>query len=138
MLLVGCAFAACYTTAGRVLRSLTRRAVRTDRAAQALADLADSGPLAEAVARLARPLARRLPAFAPPALALLGAGALTATAALAPRGSWWAVRRRRAVRPDLRTRRRPAADGRPGLAGPAVLPGRRVRNRAGPGSRLRR
>lgn len=89
VLLVGCALAACYTTAGRVLRSLTRRARRTDRAAQALADLADSGPLAEAGARVLRPLARRLPAFAPPALALLGTGALIATAALAPRGSWW-------------------------------------------------
>ncbi|WP_061451293.1 CDP-alcohol phosphatidyltransferase family protein, partial [Streptomyces scabiei] len=38
-LLVGCAFAATYTTAGRVLRSLTRKAQRTDRAARALADL---------------------------------------------------------------------------------------------------
>ncbi|WP_411104515.1 DUF5941 domain-containing protein [Streptomyces sp. cmx-4-9] len=45
-LLAGCAFGAVYTTAGRVLRSLTRRATRTDRAAQALADLADSGVLA--------------------------------------------------------------------------------------------
>lgn len=51
-LLIGCAFAATYTTAGRVLRSLTRKAQRTDRAAQALADLADTGPLAEALARL--------------------------------------------------------------------------------------
>ncbi|MGW6389254.1 DUF5941 domain-containing protein [Streptomyces sp. NPDC055103] len=51
-LIVGCAFGACYTTAGRVLRSLTRKAKRTDRAAQALADLADSGPLAELVARI--------------------------------------------------------------------------------------
>ncbi|MFD9338363.1 DUF5941 domain-containing protein [Streptomyces sp. NPDC060028] len=45
-LLIGCAFGALYTTAGRVLRSLTRKATRTDRAAQALADLADSGVLA--------------------------------------------------------------------------------------------
>ncbi|MEU9378151.1 DUF5941 domain-containing protein [Streptomyces sp. NPDC048255] len=45
-LLVGCAFGALYTTAGRVLRSLTRKATRTDRAARALADLADSGVLA--------------------------------------------------------------------------------------------
>ncbi|WP_030855815.1 DUF5941 domain-containing protein [Streptomyces sp. NRRL S-37] len=50
-LLVGCAFAATYTTAGRVLRSLTRKARRTDRAAQALADLADSGPLVELLGR---------------------------------------------------------------------------------------
>ncbi|WP_329269772.1 DUF5941 domain-containing protein [Streptomyces pseudovenezuelae] len=53
-LLVGCAFAATYTTAGRVLRSLTRRAQRTDRAAQALADLADNGPLASLVTRATR------------------------------------------------------------------------------------
>ncbi len=53
-LLIGCAFGALYTTAGRVLRSLTRRATRTDRAARALADLADSGPLAELQARLLR------------------------------------------------------------------------------------
>ncbi|PJT49971.1 transferase, partial [Streptomyces albidoflavus] len=46
VLLIGCALAAAYTTAGRLLRSLTRKAERTDRAAQALADLADSGPLA--------------------------------------------------------------------------------------------
>ncbi|WP_405975165.1 CDP-alcohol phosphatidyltransferase family protein [Streptomyces sp. NBC_00988] len=52
VLLVGCAFAATYTTAGRVLRSLTRKARRTDRAAQALADLADNGPIASAVARV--------------------------------------------------------------------------------------
>ncbi|MFJ9339734.1 DUF5941 domain-containing protein [Streptomyces sp. NPDC101733] len=45
-LLIGCAFGALYTTAGRVLRSLTRKATRTDRAALALADLADSGVLA--------------------------------------------------------------------------------------------
>lgn len=49
-LLIGCAFAATYTTAGRVLRSVTRTARRTDRAARALADLADSGPLAELLA----------------------------------------------------------------------------------------
>ncbi|WP_340374584.1 DUF5941 domain-containing protein [Streptomyces sp. SS7] len=53
-LLAGCAFAATYTTAGRVLRSVTRRARRTDRAAQALADLTDSGPLAQGPARVLR------------------------------------------------------------------------------------
>ncbi|MFF3375027.1 DUF5941 domain-containing protein [Streptomyces sp. NPDC002680] len=52
VLLIGCGFAATYTTAGRVLRSLTRTAQRTERAAQALEDLADSGPLAELVARI--------------------------------------------------------------------------------------
>ncbi|MGW4750100.1 DUF5941 domain-containing protein [Streptomyces sp. NPDC004290] len=51
-LIVGCAFGACYTTAGRVLRSLTRKAKRTDRAAQALADLADSGPLGTIAGRI--------------------------------------------------------------------------------------
>ncbi|GAA3895548.1 hypothetical protein GCM10023084_55290 [Streptomyces lacrimifluminis] len=52
VLLVGCGFAATYTTAGRVLRSLTRKAQRTDRATRALADLADSGPLAELIGRI--------------------------------------------------------------------------------------
>ena len=53
VLLIGCAFAATYTTAGRVLRSLTRKARRTDRAAQALSDLADNGPLASFLGRVA-------------------------------------------------------------------------------------
>ncbi|MCK8678060.1 DUF5941 domain-containing protein [Streptomyces lichenis] len=88
-LLIGCAFAASYTTAGRLLRSLTRRARRTDRAARALAELADTGPLAGALATaLARP-ARALPAIAPPAIALLGGAAVVATAAFAPvTGPW--------------------------------------------------
>ncbi|MEU3614769.1 DUF5941 domain-containing protein [Streptomyces sp. NPDC006872] len=68
-LLIGCSFAAVYTTAGRVLRSLTRKASRTDRAAKALADLADSGPAAEFLAR-ALPNRHRVPA---PAFALVGA-----------------------------------------------------------------
>ncbi|MEV7503833.1 DUF5941 domain-containing protein [Streptomyces sp. NPDC093018] len=83
-LLVGCAFAATYTTAGRVLRSLTRKAHRTDRAAQALADLADSGPLAEAVGRVAR---RGLPGLAVPAVALLGGAAVVACSAFSGHGS---------------------------------------------------
>jgi phosphatidylglycerophosphate synthase len=91
VLIVGCAFAACYTTGGRLLRSLTRRATRTDRAALALAELADSGPLAEGVAAALRGPARRLPAFTAPAVALLGAGVIIATSAFAPRGSWWPV-----------------------------------------------
>ncbi len=52
VLLVGCGFAATYTTAGRVLRRLTRKAQRTERATRALADLVDSGPLAESVGRI--------------------------------------------------------------------------------------
>ncbi|MFE2431514.1 DUF5941 domain-containing protein [Streptomyces sp. NPDC059373] len=91
VLIVGCAFAACYTTGGRLLRSLARRATRTDRAALALAELADSGPLAEGVAAALRGPARRLPAFTAPAVALLGAGVIIATSAFAPRGSWWPV-----------------------------------------------
>ncbi|MEU6591986.1 DUF5941 domain-containing protein [Streptomyces sp. NPDC046881] len=79
VLLAGCAFAATYTTAGRVLRSLTRKARRTDRAAQALADLADSGPLAGAVRRVA---GKGLPGLAVPAVALLGGAAVTAASAL--------------------------------------------------------
>ncbi|WP_433190525.1 DUF5941 domain-containing protein [Streptomyces sp. CA-252508] len=84
-LLIGCAFAACYTTAGRLLRSLTRKARRTDRAAAALADLADSGPLALAVAAPFRKAPRTFPA----ATALVGAAAVVATAALAPPASPW-------------------------------------------------
>ncbi|MFJ8311313.1 MULTISPECIES: DUF5941 domain-containing protein [unclassified Streptomyces] len=80
-LLIGCAFAACYTTAGRVLRSLTRRATCTDRAAQALADLADSGPLAQLVAAKAP----RVPGA--PVVAAVGAVALITTALTQPVGS---------------------------------------------------
>ncbi|MFF5886911.1 DUF5941 domain-containing protein [Streptomyces sp. NPDC012589] len=86
-LLVGCAFAALYTTAGRVLRSLTRKARRTDRAARALADLADSGPLADALAGPLRKLPARGPLGSRALLALPGAALVVAAAALAPYGS---------------------------------------------------
>ncbi|WP_101391040.1 DUF5941 domain-containing protein [Streptomyces sp. TLI_146] len=84
VLLIGCAFAACYTTAGRVLRSLTRRATRTDRAAQALAQLADSGPLAECVAATRF---RIKGAWAAPVTAAVGAAALVSAALTQPFGS---------------------------------------------------
>jgi phosphatidylglycerophosphate synthase len=90
-LLIGCAFAATYTTAGRVLRSLTRKARRTDRAAQALADLADPGPLAQGLAEAFKNPARRLPGFAVPAVALLGGVAVVATGALTDFGGPWPV-----------------------------------------------
>ncbi len=90
-LLVGCAFAATYTTAGRVLRSLTRKAKRTDRAARALADLTDSGPLTEALGGPLTKPARRLPGFAAPAVALLGGLAVVTTAALTGFGGPWTV-----------------------------------------------
>ncbi|MET7647567.1 DUF5941 domain-containing protein [Streptomyces sp. NPDC005426] len=83
-LLVGCAFAACYTTAGRLLRSLTRKARRTDRAAQALADLADSGPLAQLVAARGP---RIRGAWSAPVAAVVGTGALIAAALQQPFGS---------------------------------------------------
>ncbi|MFE1777106.1 DUF5941 domain-containing protein [Streptomyces sp. NPDC059008] len=86
-LLVGCALAACYTTAGRVLRSLTRRARRTDRAARALADLADSGPLATLFAK--GPAARGN--MTPPLMALAGVAFLMAQLAWKDGGSWWPV-----------------------------------------------
>ncbi|MEV8598355.1 DUF5941 domain-containing protein [Streptomyces griseoviridis] len=70
VLLVGCALAAGYTTAGRVLRSVTRKARRTDRAAEALADLADSGPLSALLVR-AGAGRLRLPAAVAAALAAL-------------------------------------------------------------------
>lgn len=71
-LLVGCAFGALYTTAGRVLRSLTRKARRTDRAARALADLADTGPVGELIAGALR----RLPTYTAPTFMAAGAGAV--------------------------------------------------------------
>ncbi|MFG2988872.1 DUF5941 domain-containing protein [Streptomyces sp. NPDC048257] len=82
-LLVGCAFGALYTTAGRVLRSLTRKATRTDRAARALADLADSGPLAEVQARLLR---GRAGSFGSVYVAALGALVMIAGAVFLPFG----------------------------------------------------
>ncbi|GHE48632.1 hypothetical protein GCM10017771_69870 [Streptomyces capitiformicae] len=85
-LLIGCAFAATYTTAGRVLRSLTRKAQRTDRAARALTDLSDSGPLAHLLRRLARGKG-----FAPAYLAFVGAAIVLLGTAAAPYGSWWPV-----------------------------------------------
>ncbi|MFE9649656.1 DUF5941 domain-containing protein [Streptomyces sp. NPDC006365] len=84
-LLIGCAFAATYTTAGRVLRSLTRKAQRTDRAAQALADLADSGPLAELLARVLP----RGPRALAPLFALAGAVAMMLAAWID--GPGWSV-----------------------------------------------
>ncbi|MGV9451961.1 DUF5941 domain-containing protein [Streptomyces sp. NPDC003635] len=90
-LLAGCAFAATYTTAGRVLRSLTRKARRTDRAAQALADLADSGPLAQGCAAALKRPARKLPGFAAPAVALLGGLTVVATAVFTDFGGPWPV-----------------------------------------------
>ncbi|MFC9456832.1 DUF5941 domain-containing protein [Streptomyces sp. NPDC058430] len=87
VLLIGCALAATYTTAGRVLRSLTRRATRTDRAAQALAELSDSGPLSELLQRAVRGVPRHMA----PAIAGLGALALVLATALPDYGSWWPV-----------------------------------------------
>lgn len=86
VLLVGCAFAATYTTAGRLLRSLTRKARRTDRAAQALADLADSGPTAGLLVRF-------LPGGARPTATLsAAAGAVLVTLGAWLWGpSWWVV-----------------------------------------------
>ncbi|WP_406368440.1 DUF5941 domain-containing protein [Streptomyces sp. NBC_01546] len=82
-LLIGCAFGALYTTAGRVLRSLTRKATRTDRAAQALYDLTDSGPLAEFPRRL---LGARGPAASSVWIAAFGAVALIGFALSRPYG----------------------------------------------------
>ncbi|GAU65641.1 hypothetical protein SSP35_02_00070 [Streptomyces sp. NBRC 110611] len=87
-LLIGCALAACYTTAGRVLRSLTRRARRTDRAARALADLADSGPLAELIG--AGAWARgRAGSYDAPVLAFLSAAVLLVQVIFADDPAGW-------------------------------------------------
>ncbi|GGV34100.1 hypothetical protein GCM10010277_19080 [Streptomyces longisporoflavus] len=85
VLLIGCGLAACYTTAGRVLRSLTRRATRTDRAAQALGDLADTGPLAAAFAAL------RSVGLPAPVIAFAGGAVLACVAGLTSYGSPWVV-----------------------------------------------
>ncbi|MGV9277433.1 DUF5941 domain-containing protein [Streptomyces griseosporeus] len=85
-LLAWMAFATLYTTAGRVLRSVTRKARRTDRAAQALADLADDGPVVQLLVRL-------VPATGPrvaPLAAALGAAAVV-LAAWSWGPSWWVV-----------------------------------------------
>ncbi|MFI6876957.1 DUF5941 domain-containing protein [Streptomyces sp. NPDC050400] len=84
VLLIGCALAACYTTAGRLLRSLTRKARRTDRAAQALADLADSGPIARAVAKTGKGVMA-------PVVAALGGVVVVTVSALTDVGSGWPI-----------------------------------------------
>ncbi|MEU9299935.1 DUF5941 domain-containing protein [Streptomyces sp. NPDC048269] len=87
-LLAGCAFGALYTTAGRVLRSLTRKATRTDRAAQALADLADSAVLAWTGP--ARPTKRR-PNYESVGLALAGAVLMAGGAVIRDFGDTWLI-----------------------------------------------
>ncbi|MEU9026707.1 DUF5941 domain-containing protein [Streptomyces sp. NPDC048383] len=86
-LLIGCAFGALYTTAGRVLRSLTRKARRTDRAAQALRDLTDTGPLAELVARIVSHPGRTLSL----PFAVLGAALVIGAVCWAPFGAMTVV-----------------------------------------------
>ncbi|MGW9027373.1 DUF5941 domain-containing protein [Streptomyces sp. NPDC055722] len=86
VLLIGCTFAATYTTAGRLLRSVTHKARRTDRAARALADLADSGPLVELLLRAGRGTVRR----AAPVLALTG-GVLVVGSAVLWGAGWQTV-----------------------------------------------
>ncbi|MGW2014792.1 DUF5941 domain-containing protein [Streptomyces sp. NPDC001927] len=87
-LIIGCAFGACYTTAGRVLRSLTRKAKRSDRAAQALADLADSGPIAQFIAHSPGSTRGRWTA---PLAAAVGAAILLVEAGDKSVGSYWVV-----------------------------------------------
>ncbi|NGO74859.1 CDP-alcohol phosphatidyltransferase family protein [Streptomyces sp. YC504] len=87
VLLIGCAFAALYTTAGRVLRSLTRKAERTDRAAGALVDLSDNGPLAAYLGGALPGRGRRLGGFFAPVVAAL-AVALILNAAVSDYGDW--------------------------------------------------
>ncbi|MFJ9916578.1 DUF5941 domain-containing protein [Actinacidiphila glaucinigra] len=84
VLIVASGLAACYTTVGRVLRSARRRTPSGAAAAPALADLADTGPLAEGLTRLFR-------GRGVPAAALLGAAVMIATSLLAPAGSAWPV-----------------------------------------------
>ncbi len=89
VLLAAGGFAACYTTAGRLLRSRRLRS-SGPRAATALAGLADSGPLADAVARARpRPAGGRATA---PLWALTGTAALIGVLlATAGDGGWYGV-----------------------------------------------
>ncbi|MFF7249497.1 DUF5941 domain-containing protein [Embleya sp. NPDC008237] len=84
VLIVGCVLAACYTSLGRILRSLPRRTAFVAQVGEHLAALADSGPLAEAVARLRL----RVPA---PAAALVGTAALLAVLLAGGAGEWWGL-----------------------------------------------
>ncbi|MEU2628621.1 DUF5941 domain-containing protein [Kitasatospora sp. NPDC007106] len=90
VLLIGCALACCYTTAGRVLRSINRRRPRADQAAREVAVLADGGPLAELLAPLLRPVARRLPGLAVPVVAALASAGLP-VAVYSLGGTWASV-----------------------------------------------
>lgn len=82
VLIAASALAACYTTAGRLLRSVRGRMAGGDTAARALADLSDTGPLGEGLTRLFR-------GRGVPAAAVLGAAVMITTSLLAPAGSWW-------------------------------------------------
>ncbi|MCF2526834.1 DUF5941 domain-containing protein [Yinghuangia soli] len=53
-LLIGCTFAACYTTAGRVLRTLPRRRPQDPKVGAVLFALSDSGPVSAVAARVMR------------------------------------------------------------------------------------
>ncbi|MFK0290410.1 DUF5941 domain-containing protein [Streptomyces sp. NPDC090442] len=87
-LLVGCALAACYTTAGRVLRSRARRARRTDRAARALGELADYGRLVELLTRHGRGRGRTGSLLAP-VMAFLSSAVLLVWLVSQPQPASW-------------------------------------------------
>ncbi len=87
VLLAAGAFAACYTTAGRVLRSI-RRSGGGDGGAPALAALVDSGPLAESAART--PATGRA-ALGAPLWAAAGVVVLLGTLLLPGAAGTWAV-----------------------------------------------
>ncbi len=82
VLIAASALAGCYTTAGRVLRSVRRRTPSSGAVARALGDLTDTGPVGEGLSRAFR-------GHGVPAAALLGAAVMIATSLLAPAGSAW-------------------------------------------------
>ncbi|TDC76251.1 DUF5941 domain-containing protein [Streptomyces hainanensis] len=88
VLLVASGLAACYTTAGRLLRSRRLPALGQD-AARALVGLADNGPLADAVAAAHTPIRR--PALAAPLWALAGTAALLGCLLLPGVAGGWAA-----------------------------------------------
>ncbi len=112
-LIVGCAFGACYTTAGRVLRSLTRKA------GGPTGPPAPS-PTSRTPARSRRPSPRRPAASrSPPRRRVPGRRARRRLRAR--RGAGCHRRRGRRIRGARRRRRRPPPQGRPRLARPPLF-----------------
>ncbi|OIV35818.1 transferase [Mangrovactinospora gilvigrisea] len=92
VLLIACGLAACYTTAGRLLRSVARRrARRSEAAARAVRELADNGPIADAVARVLRGALADAPVLAAPLIALFAVAVQLGALLFGGAGHWWSL-----------------------------------------------